>query len=196
MQTNSLRVLVLVVVALGVLGGEPGTSAQTFPVVSSPVRCDPLPAPVPVVKVPYWRPVWVKVTAYSPFDDIDAAYRLTKGADRWKTSQGVDVRRQPYGIAADPRIMPYGTQVFVPGYMDSSHPDTGWAVDDTGGALRQAWTKDRVIALDVRYWTSYSVNKWGVSWQWVYVLINPDSPLEHQLERYDARVGGQSSPVL
>lgn len=189
--TNTLRGLFLVVMVLGVLGGEPPKpTLVAFAVDSRPLNGRPSPTPVRVIKVPYWRPVWAKVTAYSPFDALDAGYRLLKGRDRWKTSQGQDVRFNHYGVAADPRAVPYGTPVIIPGYMDG-HPGKSWEVDDTGGRMRQAWSGKGLIALDVRYWTSYSVKNWGVKWQWVYLWVQPDSALEHQLQAYDLRVHGQ-----
>lgn len=83
----------------------------------------------------YWKPLVVTTTAYAPTaEQCDD----TPG----ETATGSDAR-QEYGIAADPRAVPYGTVLRVPGYGDAP-------VDDTGGAMRQDWEKHGVVHLDLR----------------------------------------------
>ena len=82
----------------------------------------------------YWKPLVVTTTAYAPTaEQCDD----TPG----DTATGTDARRL-YGIAADPRAVPYGTVLRVPGYGDAP-------VDDTGGAMRQNWARG-IVHLDLR----------------------------------------------
>ncbi len=103
---------------------------------------------------------WVKatVTGYSPYDKRDAGRPDTQDT---KTSTMRDWREHPYGIAADPRIIPYGSFIHVPGYLPKKAPYTAWEVDDTGGDLRQDWEDKRVIHIDLRYQTEWSANQFG-----------------------------------
>jgi 3D (Asp-Asp-Asp) domain-containing protein len=82
----------------------------------------------------YWRPLVVTTTAYSP---TESQCDDTPG----ETATGSDARRE-YGIAADPRAVPYGTILRIPGYGD--HP-----VDDTGGGMRRSWERG-IVHLDLR----------------------------------------------
>lgn len=112
------------------------------------------------------RWVTAQVTAYCPCsiccgDQADGI-----------TSTGVNVLsgnpNDAYGIAADPRAIPYGTRIYVPGYWESLQnnetfiPTRLSTVDDTGGAMRQSWDRKRVIHLDVRYRTHRAALSWGV----------------------------------
>ena len=62
------------------------------------------------------RSVYVEATAYSPFDPGVGTY----------TARGNVVRRGI--IAVDPRFIPLGTRVYIPGYGEA-------IADDTGGAI-------------------------------------------------------------
>jgi 3D (Asp-Asp-Asp) domain-containing protein len=104
-----------------------------------------------------WWYVRATVTAYSPHDKIDSGHASTKDT---KTSTMVDWRTSPYGIAADPRAIPYNTHIYVPGYVEKLHPYTSHPVDDTGGRMRGAWRKG-VLHIDLRYKTEYSASLWG-----------------------------------
>ena len=67
---------------------------------------------------------WVKVltTAYCGCEIC------CPGTSDNKTAINRDIRQQPYGIAVEPKIIPYRISLLVPGY--------GYAmVDDTGGAV-------------------------------------------------------------
>ena len=83
----------------------------------------------------YWKPLVVTTTAYAPTEE---QCDDTPG----ETATGSDARRV-YGIAADPRALPYGTVLRVPGYGDAP-------VDDTGGAMRQDWARRGIVHLDLR----------------------------------------------
>jgi 3D (Asp-Asp-Asp) domain-containing protein len=84
-----------------------------------------------------------KVTAYCPCSKC-----CGKDADG-VTSKGVDANLP--GIAADPKRVPYGTVLNVPGYGSA-------VVDDTGGAMRRS----TVVHLDVRFKTHQEALNWGV----------------------------------
>ena len=113
--------------------------------------------------------VTVEATAYSPHDRRDAAYRATKGRDRWMTAGRVsDVRKHPYGVAAPqpggdrplpPHLtLPLRTEVIIPlgnGYLDhTAGHDTAagrvFLVDDTGGDITTNTRKTRTLHIDLR----------------------------------------------
>lgn len=105
----------------------------------------------------WWR-LRALTTAYTPNDAIDGAYHATKGERwRWITADcETDVREEPYGVAVDPRAIPYGTDIRVPGY----HRGAAVTADDTGGRLRQSWSRG-VLHLDLRYRHGSSATAWG-----------------------------------
>ncbi|MDA0837446.1 MAG: hypothetical protein O3B01_08575 [Planctomycetota bacterium] len=61
------------------------------------------------------------------------------------------------GVAADPTAIPYGNFVRIPGVGFRK-------VDDTGGAMRQSWRKNRVYHLDLRFRSHEVARKWGRKW--------------------------------
>jgi 3D (Asp-Asp-Asp) domain-containing protein len=83
------------------------------------------------------------------------------------TATGTRTAEDPYGVAADPRALPYGTQVRIPGYRSGSWQE----IDDTGSRLRHSWRQDSVVHLDVRFKTRFSALQWGS--RWVDVEIAP-----------------------
>lgn len=70
------------------------------------------------------------------------------------TSTGRDARLP--GVAADPKVLPYGSIVDIPGIGRR-------LVDDTGGGMRQS-TKKQIAHIDVRMATHEEALKWGVQW--------------------------------
>lgn len=113
----------------------------------------------------YW--VWATVTAYEP-----SSVSCGKYADG-KTSTGVNVHstdpQKAYGYAADPRMIPYGTSIYVPQYWEilqknrnpNFRPSEPLIVDDTGGIMRRSGDKG-IIHIDVRFRTIAACKKWGV----------------------------------
>ena len=89
---------------------------------------------------------WALVTAYCPCSKC-CGYatpgRTSIGKSAWKP-----------GIAADPRAIAYGTEVYVKGYGRKK-------VDDTGGAMRRSWRRKGVLHLDIRMTYHYQAVKWG-----------------------------------
>jgi 3D (Asp-Asp-Asp) domain-containing protein len=95
------------------------------------------------------------VTAYTP--SIEGG-----GAGTGKTAIGVKTDETPYGIAADPRRIPYGAVVKIPGYREE--PEKGgpwWQVDDTGAAMRQDGDRG-VVHIDLRMKNPWAARRWGV----------------------------------
>jgi 3D (Asp-Asp-Asp) domain-containing protein len=127
----------------------------------------PVTTPVvqPVVEEPKGKWVTAIVTAYSPH-----ARSCGKWSHLGKTSTGVKVRTpnpdDAYGIAADPKVIPYGTKVYVPGYYEMLQnnktciPTEMTEVDDTGGGMRQS-ARRGIIHIDVRFRTEKAAKEWG-----------------------------------
>lgn len=120
------------------------------------------------------RWVYVKVTAYTPWDAIDSHSGYQDGYTSIMVNTKSVNPNKIYGIAADPRAIPYGTKVYVPGYWESiknnknTVPTEMVIIDDTGGALRRSYDNG-VIHIDVRYRTGHAARKWGVKWMKVFV---------------------------
>ncbi len=102
--------------------------------------------PVTKVKKKDYVERWAVVTAYCPCSKC-CGYatpgRTSIGKSAWKP-----------GIAADPRAIPYGTEIYVKGYGRQ-------IVDDTGGAMRHSWRRKGVLHLDIRMTYHYQAVKWG-----------------------------------
>jgi cystine transport system substrate-binding protein len=65
------------------------------------------------------------------------------------------------GVAADPRLLPYGTIVDIPGVGRR-------VVDDTGGGMRRS-ARRGILHLDVRFSTVSEAREWGERWLMVKV---------------------------
>ncbi len=100
--------------------------------------------------------VKAKVTAYCPCRICCGKYA------NGKTATGRDARGR--GAAVDPRVLPYGSILRIPraGYVEA---------DDTGGAMRQSWSKQRIVHIDLRMRTHAEARKWGVRWVKVAVYL-------------------------
>lgn len=122
---------------------------------------------------------WIKatVTGYSPHDAGDSGHPSTLDT---KTATMRDWRTHPYGLAADPRILPYGTYIHVPGYLEKSEPNSAWLVDDTGGSMRKSWRRG-IIHIDVRYKTEEWARKFGK--KQMQVLVDVSEMTEAQKQR-------------
>ncbi len=106
----------------------------------------PRPAPEGYV---YWKTVTAKVTAYDP------SYRCCGPFADGKTATGRNAWRTD-GCAVDPRAIPYGTMVYIPG--------VGFRVaDDTGIAMKRSWRRG-VYHVDVRMTYHYQARRWGVKY--------------------------------
>ena len=78
--------------------------------------------------------------------------------ERWSgggvTATGRDARLP--GVAADPKVLPYGSILKIPGVGIRK-------VDDTGGAMRQS-TKKQIAHIDIRMATHQEALNYGVRW--------------------------------
>lgn len=96
----------------------------------------------------------MKVTAYCPCNKCCGQYadgKTSTGKDAWKP-----------GVAADPKLLPYGTKLNIPGVGILP-------VDDTGGAMRQS-AKKGICHIDVRFPDHREALNFGVKWLDVEVL--------------------------
>lgn len=107
-----------------------------------------------------WMPVEVVATAYCPCRVCCGVRAVGLTAD------GTDVRKWPYGIAVDPKQIPYGTPIMVPtgsGYLDNQQPDDRvFYADDTGGIIRRRTRATGVIHIDLRFRRHSSAAQFGV----------------------------------
>jgi len=113
-------------------------SESTVPIVAVPVT--------PLKPTTTYHEVWAVVTAYCPCRKCCGRHangRTSTGTSAWLR-----------GIAADPRIIPYNSRIFVEGYGSSR-------VDDTGGAMRRSWRRSGMIHVDLRMTYHYQARRWG-----------------------------------
>lgn len=91
------------------------------------------------------------------------------------TANGTDTRTTPYGIAADPDRIPYGSTIWIPtgeGYLDKSRPDDDarqFTVDDTGGIIRRRTRQTGRVHLDLRFIQHRNAERFGVRRMTVYL---------------------------
>lgn len=95
-----------------------------------------------------WKKIKVSTTAYTWVDD---GFDSGIGAGDGITSIG-KCAIKTYGVAADPKAIPYGSTVHVAGYGV-------YKVDDTGGAMRKSYRKGE-IRLDLRIPQKASNGQW------------------------------------
>ncbi len=114
---------------------------------------------------PRMRVIRCLVTAYTP--SVAGG-----GAGTGLTSRQTKTEANPWGVAADPRALPYGCHVRIPGYTPTARlgPDAWWPIDDTGGRLRQDWVGGGVVHLDVRFIHRDAAIRWGMRWLDVEVI--------------------------
>jgi 3D (Asp-Asp-Asp) domain-containing protein len=130
--------------------------------------------------------VMAVVTAYQPDHDC-AVNEIGTPIHLTATRRSTDTH--PYGIAADPSLLPYGTNIIVPDYLDRRYPDRAWQVDDTGGALRQSTKGHGIVHLDLRYRTLWSALKTGRHWTQVWVNVAGWSDAQVLRLRHAAQAG-------
>jgi 3D (Asp-Asp-Asp) domain-containing protein len=110
----------------------------------------------------YHRTVVAKVTGYTPGEESCGKFAdgfTSTGANAWAL----------WGVAADPKALPYGTLIYIPGvgYRE---------VDDTGSAMRDAWRKEGKVHIDLRFSQVKDALQWGVRNLQVHIFI-PESAL-------------------
>lgn len=121
------------------------------------------------------RWVWAHVRAYSAFDRIDSGHRFNDGRTAPPSSINLKRTSDPneiYGIAADPRYLPHGTKIYVPGYWEKLQgnsktiPTRMITVNDTcGGIGKRIQDSMRGIAyyVEVRFRRERTARQWGVN---------------------------------
>lgn len=103
-----------------------------------------------------WRSVDAKLTAYEPTSKSCGIYA------NGKTSIGQNAWNMD-GVAVDPRVIPYGTKIWIPGVGFRE-------ADDTGSAMRQSWSHQRQVHIDIRMPYYYQAREWGVQHRTVYLF--------------------------
>lgn len=108
-----------------------------------------------------WVPMEVNASGYCPCQICCGERAAGVTADNTK------VKDVPYGVASDPRRLPYGTTVWIPlgvGYLDRSRKtddDRQFTVDDTGGYLRTQTRRTDVVHIDLRFKYHSSAKRFG-----------------------------------
>jgi len=117
----------------------------------------PAPLPVPSEGVPLPRPthtIWVQVTAYC------SCKKCCGPLARGITASGRSVQYNGgLFVAADTKLLPFGTRLIVPGYAG----DQPVEVIDRGGAIRGHH-------IDVFFPTHEQAKAWGVRWMQITVV--------------------------
>jgi 3D (Asp-Asp-Asp) domain-containing protein len=107
------------------------------------------------VQEPQTRIIRAKVTACSPNDPRDRAYYRKHGYKGAKSN----------AIAADYRVLPKGTYLYVPGYSDRFVP-----VDSPGGSIIRRSTAKGIVQFDVKFQSFRQAKQWGSRWLDIEVL--------------------------
>lgn len=93
---------------------------------------------------PTGREVYARVTAYCPCEKCCGKFadgQTSRGRDAWTTR----------GVAVDPKVIPYGSTVHIPGAGS-------FEADDTGAAMR----KPGRPRIDLRFHDHQAALEWGV----------------------------------
>jgi len=101
-------------------------------------------------RIPFTRRMRFKITAYSP----EELAKDPNAGDPYTTATGAKVQKGV--VAVDPRMIPLGTCMYIPGY--------GFAKAlDTGGNIKQH-------RIDIAVNSTQEALKWGVRFKWVYFI--------------------------
>ena len=138
---------------LGVLSHQGGNQSKT-----SPIRSEERAVLDQKESSQSCRLVKMKVTAYCLCEKCCGVWSQQK-VQRTSTGKVANVFD---GVAADPKLLPYRTQLDIPGVGIKE-------VDDTGGAMRQD-AKLGIYHIDVRMASHQEALRFGVKWLAVLVL--------------------------
>ncbi len=113
------------------------------------------------------RAIWAEITSYCPCNICCA------GTADGVTADGTRVSREPYGLAADPLLLPYGTMVYIPlghNVLDRVRVDNRWLrIDDTGGSVVTEGREKGIIRLDLRVKEHWWAKQFGRKTMIVYL---------------------------
>jgi 3D (Asp-Asp-Asp) domain-containing protein len=132
--------------------------APTLQPIAPQIAPEPPQAPI---QEPQTRTIRAKVTACSPNDPKDRAYYRKHGYKGAKTN----------AVAADLRVLPKGTYLYVPGYADKFVP-----VDSPGGSVIRRSTAKGILQFDVKFKSFRQAKQWGVRWLDIEVLDKETTP--------------------
>jgi len=129
----------------GKTDAQPGNQAATA------ATAKPKVAPTGVPEgYAYWKTVRAKVTAYEPGKRSCGKYadgKTSIGQNAWVMD----------GVATDPKAIPYGSYVVIPGVGAKQ-------VDDTGKAMRDSWQRHGRYHIDLRMPYHSQATRWGVKY--------------------------------
>jgi 3D (Asp-Asp-Asp) domain-containing protein len=111
-----------------------------------------LPESLPDVRL---RKVSARVTACSPHDPQDREYYRKNGYEG----------RRSQAVAADPRVLPKGTMLLVPGYQEGLVP-----VDSKGGSTIRRSTRKGITHIDVKVQSYAEAKRWGNQLITIFIL--------------------------
>lgn len=107
-----------------------------------------------------WQPLTVVATAYCAKSCCCGPRAVGLTAD------GTDTKTWPYGVAVDPKIIPYETPILIPvgaGYLDRQSPtERVWYADDTGGIIRRRTRSTGIPHIDLRFRTHRAAQQFGI----------------------------------
>jgi len=92
--------------------------------------------------------IWVTATAYCPCEICcgKGSPGITKTGTSAKTA----------GVAIDPKLIPLGSHIDIPGYLRGPNNNGSWILcDDIGGAIKGN-------RIDVRFETHSEAKEWGI----------------------------------
>mgnify|MGYP005856694729 CR=1 FL=1 len=128
------------------------------------------------------RWIWAKVTAYTAGPESCGPY--TDGYTSTMVNTRSNNPHHVYGIAVNPRVIRYGSSIYVPGYWESLQQNRNLrpiymtVADDTGSAMRNFrphWRNvngERVFVethIDIRYRSVKTCHDWGVKYMRIFI---------------------------
>jgi 3D (Asp-Asp-Asp) domain-containing protein len=134
------------------------------------------------VPQPRGRWAWALVTDYTPGPESCGPY--ADGFTSIMVNTNSTNPNNVYGIAANPRVLPYGTSVYVPGYWEMLQRNTNLVptemtkIDDTGADMRRFRPHWRTIDgqrvkiefhLDIRVRQVRTALNWGRQYKRVFI---------------------------
>ena len=134
------------------------------------------------VPAPSGRWIWAKVTAYT--NGPESCGQYADGFTSIMVNTNSTNPNNVYGIAANPRVLSYGTSVYVPGYWEMLQrnrtlvPTEMTKIDDTGVDMRRFRPHWRTVDgrrvwieahLDIRVRQVRTALNWGVKYLQVFV---------------------------